>query len=330
MVAGRRLRPTVVFDTYWRFAAARQHVYRARLRGDAPPWTTDAILASHRFTNCYRAADRVSQYLIKEVIYRGDQDPDEVLFRILLFRFFNRIATWQLLLAALGELSCATFRFDCYDQVLTAADSRGEPIYSAAYIIPAPRLGARHKHTNHLLLLQQMMRSGLQSRLEASGSMAEAFRELRSYPGLGDFLAYQLIIDINYSTMIDFAEMDFVVPGPGAKDGICKCFGTASRGVEADLIRYLSDTQDDHFARLGLSFPGLNGRRLQLIDCQNLCCEVGKYARVAYPEITGYSGRARMKQRYVPNDHALTSWFPPKWGINVSRNPTVAKSYARI
>ncbi|MFD0394646.1 hypothetical protein ACFQ3Z_29520 [Streptomyces nogalater] len=32
-VAGRSLVPTVVFDTYWRFAAARQKVYEARLAG---------------------------------------------------------------------------------------------------------------------------------------------------------------------------------------------------------------------------------------------------------------------------------------------------------
>jgi len=149
MVAGRRLHPTQVFDTYWRFAAARQQVYQGRLRGDPSPWTADPILATYRFTNCYRAADRVSQYLIKEVIYRGNQDADEVLFRILLFRFFNRISTWELLLSAFGELSWATFRLDRYDQVLTKAFCGGERIYSAAYVIPSPRLGGLRKHRNH-------------------------------------------------------------------------------------------------------------------------------------------------------------------------------------
>jgi alpha-glutamyl/putrescinyl thymine pyrophosphorylase clade 1 len=316
MVAGRRLRPTEVFDTYWRFAAERQQVYEARLRGDAPPWTTDPIMASHRFTNCYRAADRVSQYLIREVIYRGSQDADEVLYRILLFKFFNRISTWTLLQSALGELSWATFRLDRYDKVLTESISHGERIYSAAYIVPPPSLGARSKHTNHLLLLQQMMHSGLHTRLQASASMAEAFRVLRGYPGMGGFLAFQFLIDINYSTLINFDEMDFVVPGPGARDGLRKCFGPGAGGIEAQLIRYMSDTQSEHFSRLRLSFPGLNGRHLQLIDCQNLFCEVDKYARLAHPEITGYSGRTRIKQRFTPVDTALTSWFPPKWGIN--------------
>jgi hypothetical protein len=316
VVAGRRLQPSPVFDTYWRFAAARQQVYQARLRGQAPPWTADPILASYRFTNCYRATDRVSQYLIKELVYRGDQDPIELLFRIVLFRFFNRISTWQLLISTLGELRWATFCIDRYDRVLTSAVSRGERIYSAAYVIPSPRLGALRKHTNHLLLLQQMLRSRLHTKIQTSESMADAFQVLRSYPGLGDFLAYQLIIDINYSTLINFDEMDFVVPGPGAKDGICKCFGPESRGLEAEIIRYMSDAQEVHLARLGLNFPGLKGRRLQLIDCQNLFCEVDKYARLVHPEIASYSRRARIKQRYVPTDQAVTSWFPPKWGIN--------------
>jgi hypothetical protein len=318
IVAGHRLHPTPVFDAYWRFAAARQQVYQARLRGVPPPWTGDLIMAAHRFTNCYRAADRVSQYLISEVIYCGSQDPAEVLFRILLFKFFNRISTWQLLQAALGDLGWATFRLDHYQSVLGKAVSNGERLYSAAYVIPPPQLGAQRKHTNHLLLLQCMLSEGLATQLQTSGSMAEAFRLLRRYPGIGDFLAFQLIIDINYSTLINFDEMDFVVAGPGAKDGIYKCFGAESRGIEAEIIRYMSETQSEHFTRFGLCFPGLNGRRLHLVDCQNLFCEVDKYARLAYPEINGYSGRTRIKQRYAPTDQVITSWFPPKWAINDS------------
>jgi hypothetical protein len=324
-VSGRRLQPTAVFDTYWRFAAARQQVYQARLRGDPPPWTADPIMASHRFTNCYRAADRVSQYLINNVIYRGSQDPEEVLFRILLFKFFNRISTWELLEATLGDLAWTRFRLERYDRVMDEAAASGEPLYSPAYVIPAPPMGARRKHTNHLLLLQMMMCEGLSSRLQKSASMAEGFETLRSYPGLGDFLAYQLIIDINYSTLINFGEMDFVVAGPGAKDGIDKCFGIGSRGIEAEIIRHMSDAQEQHFSRLGLGFQSLNGRHLQLIDCQNLFCEVDKYARVAHPEISGNSGRTRIKQRYLPRHRAITSWFPPKWDINRLDN-----WYARI
>jgi alpha-glutamyl/putrescinyl thymine pyrophosphorylase clade 1 len=254
------------------------------------------------------------------VIYRGSQDPAEVLFRILLFKFFNRISTWELLQAALGDLAWATFPLDRFDRVMHEAIARRERLYSSAYVIPPPPLGARRKHTNHLLLLQKMLRDELHSQLQTSASMAAGVEILREYPGIGDFLAFQLIIDINYSTLISFSEMDFVVAGPGAKDGICKCFGVGSHGMEAEIIRYMSDAQEEHFSRLGLNFAGLNGRRLQLIDCQNLFCEVDKYARVAHPDVTGYSGRTRIKQRFTPVEAALTSWFPPKWGLNSPAN----------
>ena len=45
------------------------------------------------------------------------------------------------------------------------------PIYSAAYVIPPPRLGAERKHHNHLRLLELMMSDGLPDRLRAAGGL---------------------------------------------------------------------------------------------------------------------------------------------------------------
>src|SRR5690606_31065663 len=116
----------------------------------------------HRFTNVYRAADRVSQYLIRDVIYTGPQDAEEMTFRILLFKLFNKIETWELLTNALGEPpSWEGYDFARYNQVLTAAMHRGERIYSAAYIVPNPGYGEARKHGNHLRLIEHAMTSGL-------------------------------------------------------------------------------------------------------------------------------------------------------------------------
>jgi hypothetical protein len=161
-----------------------------------------------------------------------------------------------------------------------------------------------------------MMEDRVHEKLALSRRMADAFEVLRSYPAIGDFLAYQFLIDINYSEALDFDESEFVVPGPGARDGIRKCFGPAASGLEAEVIRYMVDSQEEHFERLGLVFNGLRGRRLQLIDCQNLFCEVDKYARVAHPDVRGISGRMRIKQKYAPDTSPLTAWFPPKWNLN--------------
>ena len=305
-----------MFDTYWRFAQARQQIYLDRLRGQPQPWTHDPILSQHRFTNCYRAADRVSQHLIREVIYRGDPEWDEVFFRTVLFKMFNRSSTWTLLCETLGTPTWREYRYDRYNHILSDALASGQRLYSAAYVIPPPQLGESRKHRNHLRLLEFMMTSSAPDRVAQAGSLREVFDILASFPAFGNFLAYQFAIDLNYAEALPFDEMEFVVPGPGARDGIRKCFGPAADGIEAEIIRYVTDTQEEHFARLGLAFTALGGRRLQLVDCQNLFCEVDKYARLAHPDVAGISGRTRIKQHYRHDPAPVTAWFPPKWDIN--------------
>jgi hypothetical protein len=316
-----------VFDTYWRFASARQTVYLARLRRSPPPWTTDPVLGAYRFTNVYRASDRVSQFLIAEVQGGAGASTEvaDVVFRTLLFKIFNREGTWAHLEGRVGPVSWCTYDFDRYRAALDEAAALG-PIYSAAYVMPPPRLGEERKHANHLRLLERMMRDGLAGLIRSAPSLRSIFETLVSFPGLGPFLAFQYAIDLNYSDLVPFDENDFVVAGPGAKDGIRKCFGKEASGIEADVIRYVVDSQDEHFERLGLEFPGLFGRPLHLIDVQNLFCEVDKYARVLYPEIAGVSGRSRIKQRYSPGGPLRTPVFPRRWGICSASSTTTCLS----
>lgn len=311
-------RPTAVYDTYWRFACERQRIFFARVSGKQWPWTDDPVLREYKFTNAYRASDRVSQYLIREVIYRGDSAPDEVFFRTLLFKVFNRIETWELLRREFGSISYGDFSFKRYSRTLDEAMSRGQRIYSAAYIMPSGGVknpGGR-KHAMHLLLIERMMKEGLPKKVGDARSMARAFELLRSYPTIGDFLAYQYVTDLNYGPLTSFSEMEFVVPGPGAFSGIHKCFSDLGGLTEAEIIKVITERQHEEFQRLGLAFPSLWGRPLQLIDCQNLFCEVDKYARVRHPEIAGKTGRTRIKQRFVTNTTSIPFWYPPKWGLN--------------
>jgi hypothetical protein len=310
--------PTVVFNTYWRFAAERQEIFFNRFYGKPRPWTEDPILDRYKFTNAYRASDRVSQYLIRRVIYRGSQAPRELFFRIILFKLFNLIETWERLEAAFGELSVKEFDPIKYDAVLTAAMEAGATIYSGAYIMPSgdARWRQDRKHRMHLRLLEYMLSLRLAERVASARNMKEVFELLKSVPSIGDFLAYQFATDLNYSPLTNFDENEFVVPGPGAKSGIQKCFSTLGGLTEADLIRFVGDRQEDEMRSRSIHFRDLWGRPLQLIDCQNLFCEVDKYSRVYHPDIQGISGRTRIKQQFRPLAEPINYWYPPKWGLN--------------
>jgi hypothetical protein len=311
---------TEVYESYWKFAALRQEAFFNRLWGKPFPWSLDPIISLYKFTNVYRAADRVSQYLIKKVIYNPSlsSDPDEILFRILVFKLFNKIETWELLTSKTGEISLGDYNFKRYDEILTKAMASGKKIYSAAYIMPSGKsyFGLIRKHSNHLKLIELIIKRNTVNQLTDTKRMQDAFEILKGFPSLGDFLAYQLLIDINYSPILNFSESEFVVPGPGAKGGISKCFLDTAGLTNVEIIKLMTDRQEQEFERLGLSFKTLWGRRLQLIDCQNIFCEVDKYARVKHPDIKGNSDRVKIKQMFRENSKPIDYWFPPKWGIN--------------
>lgn len=306
-----------MFNAYWHFAAERQCLFMRRVHGSPYPWTDDPVLRRHRFTNAYRAADRVSQYLIRHVLYEGPQTPDEVFFRALLFKLFNRIETWEALVSQFGIPTASEYRPEVYSRVLDALFEGGSKLYSAAYIVPNPRFGHVRKHRNHLQLLELMLRDKAPDHIADADSLEAVYTILRSFPSVGPFLGFQFAIDLNYSAVVDFSEMDFVVAGPGARDGIRRCFAHTAGLSDADLIRAVSDLREDEFARLGIQFPDLWGRPLQLIDLQNLFCEVDKYARVAFPSSPGASARKQIKQLYRPSNNHLPQWYPPKWRLDL-------------
>ena len=314
-------KPTVVFDSYWKFAAERQNVFFRRYSKKPWPWTNDPVIGKYKFTNVYRVTDRVSQYLVKEVIYneKFSSETNEVFFRIMLFKLFNKIETWKKLLSEIKEISYKNFKVNAYDKVLSKIMQSGQAIYSAAYIMPSGKsfFGHEKKHTNHLWLIDKMMRENLPKKIEDCRTMQKGFELLRSYPSLGDFLAYQYIIDINYSNITAFSESEFVMPGPGAKSGISKCFSDLGGLSEVEIIKLMMDRQEIEFKRLDLEFERIGDRPLQLIDCQNIFCETDKYARIMHPDIRGKGDRMRIKQVFASHGGPEELYLPPKWRTKI-------------
>lgn len=308
---------SLVYDKYWIFANKRFEIYLQRLSNPIGPWTNDKILSTNKFTNVFRASDRVSQYLIK-LQYEDDACSKDVFFKTILFKIFNKIETYEYLLDELGSISYDNFSFDVYDNLLSNKLINKDRIYSAAYIMPSAGsfFGFKFKHSNHLSLIKKMMNDKLYLKIEDSSSLEEIYKLLISYPSIGSFLAFQYAIDINYSRVSNFSEMDFVVAGPGAINGIKKCFNSSGDYSYEDIVRMMTDDQEKECERLNIPSPNLGGRRMHLIDCQNLFCEVDKYLRVSNPELILSNGRKRIKQKYYINNETINYFFPPKWNIN--------------
>lgn len=309
-----RTRPEV-FDTYWEFAAERQRIFYRRLAGQRAPWTADPILAKHRFCNAYRASDRVSQYLIRHIIYGEhlSRKPEDIVFRILLFRFFNQTETWDLLETLYGDPRLDNFDVDRWYRDMDT----GMGLFGAAYMLCGVKVfGYDKKHGNYLALVRKMVDDGVVGKILNARSLEEIYRTLHQYPLVGEFLAYQILTDLNYSDVVNFDDNSFTMAGPGAVRGIDKVFEDREGRSYEYAIQWMRERQAAEFEKRGvpLSIAWLWGHPLQAIDIQNLFCETDKYSRVKFPEL---GSPKRIKQGFQSSPAPLPGlWYPPKWGVN--------------
>lgn len=308
-----------IYDMYWYFAYERQNIFYKKLNGEKAPFTNDEILSTYKFCNCYRVLDRVSQYLLKNVIYNNPSKykDEDILFRIILFKLFNKEETWEYLINVLGDVTLNEFSWDKYNQILLDRKLSGEKLYNDAYISCATKAyNYDLKHQNHLALLEEMfLKDKVQNKIINAKSMEEVFNILKSYPLIGDFMAYQLATDINYSDVVNFGEDTFTIAGPGAKRGIRKCFFNLEKATDRQVIEYMYNVQEDEFKRLNLDFKFIGGRKLQYIDIQNLFCELDKYLREKRPDLK--TNRVKIKKKYTPKSGKIEYMLPPKWKIKV-------------
>lgn len=307
-----------VYELYWKFAAARQQAFEARVSGAPWPWSDDPILQEFKFCNVFRAADRVSQYMIREVAYRKDDStPQDRLFQIVAFRTFSNTRTWDFVTEYLGRSPrISDLDSGAFEASLEAAKAKHGGLYTGAFILCATNAyGRSSKHLNHVELFRDMfVKSQLADSLLKAESLEAVYELIHGFPLMGDFMSYQTAIDLNYSEHINFSENDFTQPGPGAVRGIKKVFIDLGGLTPRQVIMWMVDHQDEEFRRLGYTFSGLWGRPLHAIDAQGLFCETDKYCREAVPELT--SARSRIKARFNAAPESMELFFPPKWGLN--------------
>lgn len=89
-----------------------------------------AVTKSFKSTNSrtvFVSLDRVSQYLVREVIYHPElpTEPEEIVFRILLFKLFNSIPAWEVLVQTFGTPAWKEFNEKAYAKALGNAWNNG-------------------------------------------------------------------------------------------------------------------------------------------------------------------------------------------------------------
>lgn len=324
--------PNDNFNYFLYWICERMNIFWRRYAGQEFPWTEDPAFQGFKFTNVYRYLDRVSQYLLKEVIYNGKEySKEDMFFRILLFKHFNNDLTWDELLKEFGDITYETGweNIACFCDKKMDEDFR---LYSNAYISGAwmfskPRysyIKGLSRHRGHFILFEEkFFQSGLVQDMLQSKSFQELFQFFRERDMFGDFLAQQYVIDMNYSPLFNFSENEFVVTGPGSIRGIDFTFeGAGNKKFDyVGAIKWVHDNFEElmgEFCRqTGMVWNPLPWEPVpSLINLQNCFCETSKLAK-RLGHVFRENRKERMKTAYHPRNTEISFVFSPDWNVKM-------------
>lgn len=278
-------------DLFWRFVCERQLIWRRRIAQRLPPpWTDDPTLQHERFTNVYRELDPGTRYVIEQILEADAPRPDK-LFNVMLYRLVGRAETH----AALGFQYLATFDPSALERSLKARRRAGRPPFTAAYMVSAySAMGSSDKIENVARIFASLHAhfDELVTRLDHCATAADVHSALRSAYGFGNFLAYQVLVDLLYPLRVygnegwlPFSHNDWASAGPGAQRGILMLLRPNTIRPALEVMRWLRDHQQAEFARLNLNFPYLEDTdckaiTISLANIQNCLCEFHKYVKI--------------------------------------------------
>jgi len=141
-----------------------------------------------------------------------DKPDPAVLFNTILYRFFNRPDSYR---AMGGFQHPATFDAEA---AVTRLENKPGPLFSPAYrVTTVDYVDSDNKHKNILYgIIEDDILAYLDDYVEEvleADTMEDAFWALTELRGVGEFLVYELVVDLNYRHL-PFSENDFVNFGP--------------------------------------------------------------------------------------------------------------------
>lgn len=275
---------------FWHWVRERHRIwYRRYVEKLPPPWTDDPYLGAHRFTNVYRRLDPGTAWLVDHVI-QADASADEALLNVIAYR------------QGLHELSKAHLGWLTVDRTGLSNQGRAEEQmasfgpgtpYTGAYLL-GNSIYRGPKRKTWPLLWRDIGASLAARRRDGTTDWTHLTRRelinlLRSFPGVGPFVSYQVCLDLSYPEMglgLSHGNDGYALLGPGARKGLdllprprlVAARQSGDDGYNARLV-WLRDLQDEHLAG---RMPGWDDGALDYVyldrsDIENCCCEFGRY-----------------------------------------------------
>ena len=278
--------------------------YKIHLKKDIlkkeKPWTSDKILQKYRFCNVRREHDKETKWLIKNLC-QGNLTYKNKILNITLFRLINKSKTIEIF----GPIDFSNPDLENIKQKIKTFENQNPSYiyFSNAFFTSGPKTAANKlfpEEPNMVIkiikLAQSYNQQNIVREITKSNNPKQVFEILKSFNGLGDFLAYQIFVDFTYIPEFPFSENEFVIAGPGCKNGLNLIFEDLGGLGYEEALFWLRDNQNEIFSQFNYNpkelFSDLpeEDRHLNIMSLENCMCEISKYLRA----LSG-SGRPRIR-----------------------------------
>lgn len=248
----------------------RQEVwYKRFILKEERPWTKDKFLRDFKFTNVYRELDRNSQYQIDNVFkpLHKTKDRNELIWRIMFFRFFNQPEFFeyicQLTIDAesagyeeygfVGDImpSYKKFDKDVLKEFMEGYRLKGGNPFTNAYLTNSQACPGKTRDECFAFKVIPTLHSlipKISKTLITAKTPEDIIKLLLTLPSVSHFMAHEFYQDFTYAprysevTLMKFDQDDFTNVGPGAEVGIRLIF--PNRKSKADKLQAIYDLRD--------------------------------------------------------------------------------------
>ena len=264
----------------------RQMIWKKRfLNKKERPWTKNKILQVSKFTNVYRDLDRNSQWQIKNIILDESLSLKNLIWKLMVFRFFNNPETFtfnangksvqsslfdstikpQELISASkwknGIPDYDEYNEDEFDKFISGIRSTGQNPYTTAYLINSQASPGHSRDYCYTRLVIPTLHKKIPEliKMVLTAKKAEDIIEyLKTLPAVADFIAHEFYQDFTYINkytdrkFMKFNQNDFTNVGPGASIGIRLIYPNLKTTREQkQAIYWLKDEAERYLSIIG-------------------------------------------------------------------------------
>ena len=299
----------VNFRHLYNFITRRYMIHKRKdVQGLPAPWAKDPILQEFKFTNVRREHDRETKWLLANVIHNDDLSYENKIMNCILYRMYNKSKTL--------EIFGPTIDFIDMDPSLPVIrrllkkrleEDPKYTFFTNAFLTCGLKVALGNNPVANddfmpmriIKFARQLWESDIVGKIKAAADQKEVFNVIKSYNGLGEFLSYQIFVDLTYIPEFPFSENEFTVSGPGCIKGLKEVFEDFDGLSYDEALFWLRDNIDFEFTARDWKWEPFKlfddlpeeDRYMNVMSLENCHCEISKYIRAV-------EGTGRPKNKY--------------------------------